>query len=63
MSQEFFPTYNRVNPQDVIKWIQFAVALLPLFGVAFPELLPAITAFESFAQGGIAVASTFMPIP
>jgi hypothetical protein len=63
MSQTFFPTYDQVNPQDVMKWVQFAVAILPLFGVALPALAPAVAAFESLAHGGIDVANTFMPIP
>ena len=63
MSQEFFPKYNLVNPQDAMKWIQFAIAVLPLFGTAFRALEPAIVAMESFAQGGLGVANTFMPVP
>ena len=63
MSQEFFPKYNLMNPSEVMKWIQFAVAILPLFGMAVPALEPAIIAMESFAQGGLGVANTFMPVP
>ncbi|KAB5513128.1 hypothetical protein GE09DRAFT_1295358 [Coniochaeta sp. 2T2.1] len=63
MSQEFFPKYNLMNPSEVMKWIQFTVAILPLFGIAVPALAPAVIAMESFAQGGLGVANTFMPVP
>jgi hypothetical protein len=63
MSREFFPEYNPVSPQDIMKWIQFAVAILPMFGLAFPPLLPELLTFQSFAQAGLGVASSFLPIP
>lgn len=63
MSQEFFPTITVFDPKEVMKWIQFAMAILPLFGIAFPPLAPAIVAFESLGRGGIDVVNTFMPIP
>jgi hypothetical protein len=63
MSQEFFPTATEFNPQDVLKWIQFALAILPLFGVGFAALAPAISAMSNMGRGGIDIASTFMKTP
>lgn len=63
MSQEFFPAATEFDPKDVLKWIQFALAILPLFGVGSAALAPAISAMSNMGRGGIDVANTFMKTP
>lgn len=63
MSQEFFPTAKEFDPKDVLKWIQFAMAILPLFGVGLATLAPVLSAMSNIGRGGIDVANNFMKAP